>query len=493
MLLWLVPSVALAQWLPNRPAGTDTFEVSDDYIRANWTAIDTVIGNLATQVGFSVDSTGRVVCPVINTGQGYTEVYLMDQNLRVTDGVTFASVTVGDLGVDILVVDEIHFAADTTDVHGVTTDFKMTIKGDLAFTEFVAESGTLTADFYCQSVITETLNTGHGDNELYAMDQDVMSESNVAFNELTVQFFNLVQDGGVSGSLYVWGILDVLGSFTAATSTFSGPITTTLINTGPGLTEVHLMDQDVREEDSVYFASVETITLNTGHGFNELYQMDQDVTTTSNVEFKNATFTSVTGTYGYFSRLAAGSMAYPGGWTGWFDDNTYFRVAVSGGLVVGVGPSFEGGYAQTGIGYCMAPVMAKGIAEATIGGGWALTGGTLDVINIYAYNPSTYAQTRLGVFGSFDGEFENYEVDGSVPSTQPILIHISDLDEYLITINQSAWINMTTSGGSNITVYMAEYEGSADLEFFPAINGGTYLDQYCCRQSGVKPTPTPEP
>ena len=56
------------------------------------------------------------------------------------------------------------------------------------------------------------------------------------------------------------------------------------VNTGNGATEIFDMNQDLRSDDNVAFA-----TVNTGQGANELYDMNQNVKTYSNVTFNNLT------------------------------------------------------------------------------------------------------------------------------------------------------------------------------------------------------------
>tara|TARA_R110001583_G_scaffold1317_1_gene10822 strand:+ start:10598 stop:12961 length:2364 start_codon:yes stop_codon:yes gene_type:complete len=94
---------------------------------------------------------------------------------------------------------------------------------------------------------------------------------------------NISSSGHISSSgLIVAGGAQILGNLVVDNSQTVnvGALTATTINTGQGATEVHLMDQNVREADAVVFA-----TVNTGQGANELYDMDQNVTTTSNVFF----------------------------------------------------------------------------------------------------------------------------------------------------------------------------------------------------------------
>ena len=84
-------------------------------------------------------------------------------------------------------------------------------------------------------------------------------------------------DVTASGNIKAAGFV---GPLTTTGITSTGPGVFTTLDTGQGATEVHLMDQNVREADAVTFA-----TVNTGQGANELYAMNQDVTATSAVEF----------------------------------------------------------------------------------------------------------------------------------------------------------------------------------------------------------------
>jgi len=85
-------------------------------------------------------------------------------------------------------------------------------------------------------------------------------------------------DGYFYGAVNVTGAL--FGNFGTNPITTTGALVTSLINTGPGFTEVYGMDQDVTAASGVTFATVDT-----GQGANELYDMDQNVLTTSDVNF----------------------------------------------------------------------------------------------------------------------------------------------------------------------------------------------------------------
>ena len=94
------------------------------------TAVDSDLTSVSEPFVFTPSSgalsiTGQLTASTVNTGQGATEVHLMNQNLRTSDSPTF---------------------------------------------------GTITAT---------SLNTGHGNNELYAMNQNVRTTDSVTFNQVT--------------------------------------------------------------------------------------------------------------------------------------------------------------------------------------------------------------------------------------------------------------------------------------------------------------------
>jgi len=130
----------------------------------------------------------------------------------------------------------------------------------------VTQDGEFT---FSQAVNVPTLNTGNGDYELYAMNQDVESTDAVTFlsvdtGEGANELFNMNQDVESTDA-----------------------VTFITIDTGNGATEVYDMNQDVQSDDAVTF-----LTLDTGYGANELWDMDQHVLTTSDVAFVDVTATN---------------------------------------------------------------------------------------------------------------------------------------------------------------------------------------------------------
>lgn len=137
----------------------------------------------------------------------------------------------------------------------------------------VARSGgdTLTGNY----IITGTLDTGQGANELYAMDQNLRPSDNPTFAT--------VNTGNGPNELYAMN-QNVL--------TTSNPTFATL-NTGQGANELHAMNQNVLTTSSPTFAnmtvtgSASVMAIDTGNGANELYAMNQNVLTTSSPTFNN--------------------------------------------------------------------------------------------------------------------------------------------------------------------------------------------------------------
>jgi len=121
--------------------------------------------------------------------------------------------------------------------------------------------------------------------------------------------------GNITASGTVTATGGIIGPITSTGVTSTGPGVFTTINTGQGVTEVHLMDQNVRTTDAVVFT-----TVNTGQGANELYDMNQNVTTTSAVTFDSVTL----------SKTTASSVAYEEGQTITF--NTFNSVIQISGI-----------------------------------------------------------------------------------------------------------------------------------------------------------------
>jgi len=134
---------------------------------------------------------------------------------------------------------------------------------------------------------------------------------------------------GVTGNATVGGTLGVTGAISGAS-----------IDTGQGVTEVHLMNQNLRTTDSPTFASI-----NTGYGDNEVYKISNET-----IDFGTVN----TNTTKQISSMNSGDIKFvrtTGTPTYDDDDDYYARLnAPSGGTyLVLAGVPFTGSYTAIGI------------------------------------------------------------------------------------------------------------------------------------------------
>ena len=176
----------------------------------------TIIGTL--------DVGGTATLATVDTGQGATEVYAMDQDIQTTDAVTFATVDTGQGAGELYAMDQ---DVQTTDA----VTFSTVNTGQGAYELYKMNQDVESTD----AVTFVTVDTGLGAHELYAMDQDIQTTDSPTFDT---------------------------------------------VNTGQGAYELYKMDQDVETTDAVVFATVDT-----GQGAYELYAMNQDVQSTDSPTF----------------------------------------------------------------------------------------------------------------------------------------------------------------------------------------------------------------
>ena len=144
-------------------------------------------------------------------------------------------------------------------IAGTSSEITITNDGD----------GTVTISLP-DAVIIGTLDTGQGANELYDMDQDVMSSSSPTFNVLSLTTDLSIANGGTGAS----SLDDVVGTANEITVT-------------AGADTVIGGDVTISLPDDVTIG-----TLDTGQGGNELYDMDQNVKTTNSPTFAGLTLTA---------------------------------------------------------------------------------------------------------------------------------------------------------------------------------------------------------
>ena len=240
-------------------------------------------------------------------------------------------------GAEVSTLGELWFGHDgASDDEKGQFRIKLNIGGLLA-TKLDLDSDGLTVD---------TLDTGLGENELYDMNQNVMTSSIVSFLQMVASQSATIGSASNKALLHLYGgsaggtqgatiylymnddydsnsdywlnyisgedlhwynqdlgtsmILDLAGDLTvyhdltvsgAATISgnmvSSGTLSGTSLDTGQGAHELYAMNQDVEDTDAVTF-----LTVDTGQGAYELYAMDQDVRENDSPTFNLPTFTN---------------------------------------------------------------------------------------------------------------------------------------------------------------------------------------------------------
>jgi hypothetical protein len=148
------------------------------------------IGTLSPTTNLEVN--GSILASTINTGLGYTELYLMNQNVRTTDAVTFATVNTGLGNFELYAMDQ---NVRTTDAVTFST-----INTGIGVTEvYLMNQNVRSTD----AVTFTTVNTGQGNYELYAMNQNVQTTDNPTFNRVYLNDY-----GYALGGFHVGGTSD---------------------------------------------------------------------------------------------------------------------------------------------------------------------------------------------------------------------------------------------------------------------------------------------
>ena len=281
-----------------------------------------------------ISTTGAISGTSLDTGQGANELYAMNQNVRTTDGPTFANLTLnGNLDVNgnnIIDVNQINatgdtgwldFNMDTDSVYPQSSTDNQTVLGSITHMNFVGDSnGNGTGGIFYwgygvnkndSGTFTQTMAldrsgnlTAIGQGKFASLDVDgiidnTYNNGNVAAPNNSdhtagtrIKFYD-----GSSTSWYAMGIESntlwfnsdnkykwyedstIRMTLDGANLTVTGSVTASTINTGQGATEVHLMNQNVRTSDSPTFADL-TVTgnLNITGDINSYNVTDLDVT-----------------------------------------------------------------------------------------------------------------------------------------------------------------------------------------------------------------------
>jgi hypothetical protein len=179
----------------------------------------------------------------VNTGQGSSELHAMNQPLRISDSPTFAEVAVG---------------SSSMNVGGTVNGVELSVLGS-KIDQNVLTTGAPTF---------QTVDTGQGPRELYAMDQGMSTLAVVSFASM-----NVGADVDVTGSVNGLSLQGLAGSANATDLTLTDALAASTAHAA-------YLDQDVRMSSAL---AVETAS--TGHGANELYSMDQEVRSSDAVIF----------------------------------------------------------------------------------------------------------------------------------------------------------------------------------------------------------------
>jgi len=261
----------------NIAMGTNSITGATDINSTNIHITNLYVTNLES----NLDGTGfNITAATLNTGQGAHELYAMDQDVQQADGVTFATVDTGqganelyDMDQNVLTSSDVTF--DNLTVSTKITDGTLTITSG-AITGATDVNGSGELNF-------ATINTGHGDQEVYGINTTVfvVQGDNIGIVKTWLDgLYCLLTGCTMSGDIAMGG-----SSITGAldiNATGRGNFVT--INTGQGDYELYAMNQDVESTDAVTFGTVDT-----GQGANELYDMDQNVLQASDVTFDNVT------------------------------------------------------------------------------------------------------------------------------------------------------------------------------------------------------------
>jgi len=140
--------------------------------------------------GWEINGSGSAIVVDVDTGQGATEVYPMDQAVQTTDWPTFHNITATLKAVAA----EFVIGANVLDTN-----------------EWAFLDGVNQALAQASSVVFATVDTGQGANELYAMDQNVQTTDQPTFHNITATIKATAAEfviGGNTLDTNEWAFLD---------------------------------------------------------------------------------------------------------------------------------------------------------------------------------------------------------------------------------------------------------------------------------------------
>lgn len=134
--------------------------------------------NSVTTAGNAVVG-GELTAATVNTGQGGTEIFAMDQPVRTTDSVTFASVTSSGA----LSATTVDTGQGANELYPMNQPVQTT--SDPTFNSVSTAGNAIVGG----ELTAATVNTGQGGTEVFAMNQNVRTIDGVRFNGLNVTNF----------------------------------------------------------------------------------------------------------------------------------------------------------------------------------------------------------------------------------------------------------------------------------------------------------------
>jgi len=171
--------------------GTEVFKVTGQgalTITGQLTASTVDTGQGATEVHLmnqNVRTTDSPTFATVNTGQGATEVHLMNQNVRTTDSPTFDELTVTDFVRST--GNNLKFSAGGTHVLNIDLNGKIYPNTHNAYDIGFNSSTAFRSAYFSGTGNFANINTGQGATEVHLMNQNVRTSDSPTFQDLTIQ------------------------------------------------------------------------------------------------------------------------------------------------------------------------------------------------------------------------------------------------------------------------------------------------------------------
>lgn len=176
------------EWFVGSGYGQSGFSIAyaSDGSQSSYSAQNKLSISTAGHATFAgnVTTSGNLTTTTIDTGQGHTEVYLMNQNVRTTDSPTFDELTVTDFVK--ATGNNLKFSAGGTHVLNIDVNGKIYPNTHNAYDIGFSSSTAFRNAHFSGVGNFGTINTGQGATEVHLMNQNVRSSDSPTFADLTV-------------------------------------------------------------------------------------------------------------------------------------------------------------------------------------------------------------------------------------------------------------------------------------------------------------------